>query len=164
MIGLVVILSLALAACTSSAAASNPSATIPAAGGDTVQGAKNPKFGQLLVTADGRTLYTFAIDSSEASKCTSESCTSFWPPYVVSAQPTAGSGITGTLDTITRSDGAMQVTYNGMPLYTFVLDKKPGDVQGDGVYEFGGFWYVVRLDSPSAANSKSNGARGGYGY
>ncbi len=33
-------------------------------------------------------------------------------------------------------DSAEQVTYNGMPLYTFQQDAKPGDATGDGVNSF----------------------------
>ena len=41
--------------------------------------------------------------------------------------------MTGTLATITRDDGSLQVTYNGLPLYFFQGDKAPGDL--NGVYE-----------------------------
>jgi len=56
-----------------------------------------------------------------------------WPP---GGTLTGGSGVTGTLATISRADGSKQVTYNGMPLYTFQQDAKPGDATGDGVNSF----------------------------
>jgi predicted lipoprotein with Yx(FWY)xxD motif len=50
--------------------------------------------------------------------------------------PTGGPGVTGTLATITRSDGTRQVTYNGKPLYTLKLDVSAGRASGDGVNSF----------------------------
>jgi len=54
--------------------------------------------------------------------------------------PTGGTGVTGTLATITRSDigspGIKQVTYNGKPLYTFQSDRSAGNASGDGVNSF----------------------------
>ena len=55
--------------------------------------------------------------------------------------PPKPAGANGTLATITRDDGTMQVTYNGMPLYGFAADKAPGDTKGDGV---GGVWSVAK--------------------
>jgi predicted lipoprotein with Yx(FWY)xxD motif len=43
----------------------------------------------------------------------------------------AGTGVSGTLATITRADdGSLQVTYNGLPLYFFSGDKAAGDATG----------------------------------
>jgi hypothetical protein len=44
--------------------------------------------------------------------------------------PTGGTGVSGKLATITRDDGSLQVTYNGLPLYFFANDKAPGDANG----------------------------------
>ncbi len=52
----------------------------------------------------------------------------------------AGDGVTGTFATTKRTDGAMQVTYNGVPLYYYAADKKAGDVMGQGI---GGVWFVA---------------------
>jgi predicted lipoprotein with Yx(FWY)xxD motif len=52
--------------------------------------------------------------------------------------------VTGSLvGTIQRKDGSMQVTYQGLPLYYFASDQKPGDVMGQGV---GNVWYVIGAD------------------
>jgi predicted lipoprotein with Yx(FWY)xxD motif len=160
MIGLVMIASLILTACASPAAATTPSVN----GGETVQGANNASFGEILVTTDGRTLYTFAIDTSDESKCTDLACTRYWPPYTASADPTAGSGISGNLGTLARPDGTKQITFDGKPLYTFAVDKNPGDVKGDGLNDFGGIWNVVSLTGSTTKNSSNNSAKGGYGY
>lgn len=150
-----ILFSLLLAACAPSGAsaatptAGAPTALVPVTGGAAVQVAANPKFGQILVTSSGMTLYTFALDQVGVSRCESQSCVAFWPPYIASGQPTAPAGVVEKLGLLTRPDsGSMQITYNEMPLYTFIADKNPGDVQGDGVTQFGGVWHVVVISAP----------------
>jgi predicted lipoprotein with Yx(FWY)xxD motif len=121
--------------------------------GASVQAADNPAFGQILVAANGMTLYTFEADQNGQSACTSVACVSFWPPYILSAPSTAGADLVGALGTITRPDGSLQVTYNGMPLYTFAVDKNPGEVKGDAINEFGGIWHVTKISSAAAAGN-----------
>jgi hypothetical protein len=61
------------------------------------------------------------------------------------------------------------LTAGGWPLYTFVKDKAPGDVTGQGVKNFGGTWYAVSpsgvavKSTPSSSPSTSS-VKGGYGY
>ena len=119
-----------------------PAATAsPAAGSTTgsftVQASNNATLGKtILVDAQGITLYRYDKDSAGTSNCTG-SCATVWPPLAAAVGTlTAGSGVTGTLATISRADGSKQVTYNGMPLYTFQQDAKPGDATGDGVNSF----------------------------
>jgi len=150
---LLIILSLVVTACgsaygtaptsTGAAGGSASTAVVPVTGGATVQAANDPSKGQILVTSDGRTLYTNTVDTAQNLKCVTSECTNFWPPYTVKGRPTAGQGVTGTLGTVTRPDGSTQVTYNQQPLYTFYLDKKAGDAQGDGFTDLGGTWHVV---------------------
>lgn len=91
--------------------------------------------GTLMVAASNQmTLYTFDKDvaGSGTSNCTG-GCLTTWPALTVAAgeTPTGGAGVTGTLGTITRADnGALQVTYNGLPLYFFSKDTAPGDTNG----------------------------------
>jgi predicted lipoprotein with Yx(FWY)xxD motif len=101
--------------------------------------------GRILVDSSGHTLYLFKADSSTMSAC-SGACAVAWPPLLAHGKPNAGAGLTASkLGTITRS-GGQQVTYNGHPLYTFVMDTKPGDTTGQGVVAFGAAWFAV---SPS---------------
>jgi predicted lipoprotein with Yx(FWY)xxD motif len=122
-------------AAPSVAASAAPSA---AAAGSTVEAKAVGTIGTVLVAAsNGMTVYTFAKDvkDSGTSACTG-GCLTKWPAVTVAAGATAtgGSGVTGTLGTITRADdGTLQVTYNGLPLYFFQNDKAPGDA--NGVYE-----------------------------
>jgi len=92
--------------------------------------------GDILVDADGNTLYIAEGESAESILCL-EACLAAWPPLTVPAgdEPTAGDGVDGTLATVTRDDGAVQVTFDGLPLYTFANDSGPGDVTGHGVVD-----------------------------
>jgi predicted lipoprotein with Yx(FWY)xxD motif len=99
--------------------------------------------GRILVDSTGRTLYLFKGDSGTSSAC-SGACAVAWPPLRTGATPAVAGGATAALvGTTPRSDGARQVTYNGHPLYTFVKDHKPGDVNGQGVTAFGATWSAV---------------------
>jgi predicted lipoprotein with Yx(FWY)xxD motif len=120
-----------------------------AAGDATIQLSKDAKLGDILVDSKGMTLYRFEKDQANVSNC-SGGCAAAWPPLVVAAgqSPTAGDGVTGKLDVITRQDGSRQVTYNGLPLYYFASDSKPGDTNGQDV---GDVWYVVHPTDAAAA-------------
>lgn len=99
----------------------------------------------VLVTPSGRTLYVFAVDPKGKSKCNG-TCAKFWPPLHVAKGTTPSSkisGVSGTFGAITRADGTRQLTYNGAPLYTFLEDKKAGQMNGQGIVASGGYWWVV---------------------
>jgi predicted lipoprotein with Yx(FWY)xxD motif len=103
----------------------------------------NSRLGRILVDSGGRTLYLFKGDSGTSSAC-SGACAVAWPPLRTGATPAVAGGANAALiGMIPRSDGARQVTYNGHPLYTFVMDHKPGDVNGQGVTAFGAAWFAV---------------------
>ena len=118
-----------------SASASAAAASAPAAGGPVIMTATVGSNGTLVVaSSNGMTLYTFDKDVADGgtSACTG-GCIAKWPALTVPAgsTPTAASGITGKLGTITRTDdGTLQVTYNGKPLYFFSGDKAAGDSNG----------------------------------
>jgi predicted lipoprotein with Yx(FWY)xxD motif len=94
----------------------------------------------VLVNASGRTLYWFAPDTSGKSTCYG-SCATYWPP--VAGPLKAGTGVTGALSTTTRTDGSVQESYNGHPLYTYVGDSGPGQDNGNNLNLNGGLWHVV---------------------
>ena len=96
----------------------------------------------VLTNAKGLTLYWFAPDTATKSVCNG-SCAQYWPP--VPGHATGGPGVTGTLGTITRSDGSSQATYNGHPLYTYVSDTAPGQASGNNVNVNGGVWHEVTV-------------------
>ena len=130
---------------TASSAA--PASSAPAAAGSSAL--KTAKIGgaTVVTNAKGLTLYWFVPDTATTSKC-SGSCATFWPP--VKGPATAGTGVTGTLATITRADGSVQATYNGHPLYTYVGDHAPGQVAGDGLNVNGGVWHEVTVSVAAA--------------
>ena len=121
-------------AATASPSASATPTPSPTAGAAPVVLAQNVgTMGTILVAAsNNHTVYTFDSDTPGVSKC-SGGCATTWPPLTVPAgtTPTAGPGVTGQLGTITRSDGSLQVTYKGMPLYFFHSDAKAGDTMGN---------------------------------
>ncbi len=137
---------LLVAACgSSSSSTGSPS---PAAARATIAVATNSKLGQILVDAKGITVYLFVKDTGISSTCYT-SCAQIWPPVLTSGPPQAGTGATASLlGTTTRTDGKLEVTYAGHPLYYFVSDKQPGDATGQGIDNFGGLWWVL---TPSGA-------------
>lgn len=102
---------------------------------------ENAEYGSILTDSEGRTVYMFAQDTSDASSCTGD-CANAWPPVPASEQEAiAGDGLDQSLlGAIERDDGARQLTYNGHPLYYYAEDVAPGDANGQGV---GGNWYVL---------------------
>jgi predicted lipoprotein with Yx(FWY)xxD motif len=172
-------LALTVSACASSGSSSSATTNnTPAAGGGSSSSAPAAASGstvtektiggqQVLTDAQGKTLYWFAIDTSGKSNC-SGSCATYWPP--VKGPLTAGSGVTGTLGTITRSDGTKQATYMGHPLYTYVGDSAPGQNKGNGLNISGGLWYEMTVSGStpapgsSAKSTSTSGGGGGYGY
>ncbi|GAA1148996.1 hypothetical protein GCM10009654_00190 [Streptomyces hebeiensis] len=149
-------------------AAASPSETMPHSPSPSVNVGKvsavSGPLGKILVDGRGHTLYLFEADTKNKSNCSGQ-CAVDWPPLIVATKPVAGSGgvKAGWLSTITRSDGKKQVTYDGHPLYTFDLDKKPGEFKGQGLNQFGGKWYVLGVDGkkittmpPGATTSPSH--------
>ena len=156
LIMLVLVGSITLVACQPSAGG----ASSPSSAGSVTVGSASSTLGTFLTGPNGKTLYTHAGDSMNTSTCTG-GCLTAWPALTVASgqHPTAGSGVTGTLGTFSRSDGGVQVTYNGLPLYYWQGDTKAGDTTGQGVNGF-----TVALVAGSAAGtpaaSASSSARG----
>ena len=160
------------------AAASSPASSAPASSASATTLGKTTINGTAVVTnSKGMTLYWFVPDTSTASRCTG-SCATYWPPLI--GPVTAGSGVTGMLATITRPGGAVQVTYDGHPLYTYAGDSAPGQAKGNGLNVSGGVWWEMTVSGAKPATSTSSntssntggggsggggsGGGGGYGY
>ena len=113
----------------------------------------NDELGPFLVGPNGMTLYIFTNDAPGVSNCSGD-CLANWPALTVEAgsEPTLQPGLAGTLGTITRDDGAVQVTFNDMPLYYWINDMGPGDATGQNVNEV---WFVVQ--PPTAVGSDELG-------
>ena len=101
------------------------------------------KVGNVLATSSGRTLYLFMADKHGRSACYGQ-CATNWPPLMKKGTVSAATGVkTSLLGTTKRTNGKLQVTYKGHPLYLFKLDKSAGQISGQGLNFFGGKWYVV---------------------
>ncbi len=159
--------SLALAACGSSSNSTNSSsqaaATTPASTTSESSGAastaavvKTASNGTLhatvLVNSQGMTLYSLSGEHGGKFICTSSACTAVWHP--LTAPSGTPSGSVGSLSTVKRPDGTVQVTYKGMPLYTFAQDQSPGEAKGQGIKDVG-TWTVVRIGSGSSSSSSA---------
>jgi predicted lipoprotein with Yx(FWY)xxD motif len=120
-----------------SASASAPAgSSAPPASGPVIKTATVGSLGTVIVaSSNSMTLYTFSKDVKDSGKsaCTG-GCATTWPPLTVAkgTTPTGDTGVSGKIATITRDDGTVQVTYNGLPLYFFSGDKAVGD--SNGVY------------------------------
>jgi predicted lipoprotein with Yx(FWY)xxD motif len=159
---------------TTAATPAGTTATTGAPGQVVADAVSNAKIGSTILTdSSGKTLYKFSPDSTTSSAC-SGGCATYWPPLTVPSgtTPKGGSGTGGTFGTITRSDGTLQVTYNGHPLYTFAGDSAAGATSGQNVNSYGGVWTVATVGTSSAsktpsttkAPSTTKPSSGGYGY
>ncbi len=134
-----------------------PNSTATPSSSATVETRDHPEHGQILVDADGMSLYMFDNDTEGAgeSSCAG-GCAENWPPLTVDEEPKAGSGVTASLSTFERDDGKMQVAAGGWPLYYFVQDEEPGDTNGQGVQDV---WWVL---DPGGNPIKGNNMGSGY--
>jgi predicted lipoprotein with Yx(FWY)xxD motif len=140
---------------------SNPAGGTPAASGAATVSVANSSRGQILVDGSGRTLYLFEADKAASSSCYG-ACVGVWPAVVTTGQPAAGPGAKASLlGTTKRSDGTLEVVYNGHPLYYFSGDKMAGDVTGQGLSSFGAAWYAV---SPGGTKIDTTSSRSVGGY
>ena len=137
----IVVLTFIVSACGS--ASPTQSTAAGASGGAVVNVGQNATLGSFLVDSKGMTLYLLTQDTKDTSTCYS-SCATLWPPLLTSGAPTAGTGVNASmLGTTKRTDGSVQVTYNGWPLYYWVKDKVAGDTTGENVQ---GIWFVITPD------------------
>jgi len=147
------------AGCGSSSSSSSTPSKSPTGGAASVA-ARGGSLGTILVDSQGRTLYLFEKDKNGRSAC-SGACAQTWPPLTASGAPKAGSGLTASLlGTTRRSDGSMQITYHGHPLYRYSGDSSAGQTNGQGSKAFGAEWYVL---APSGNKIERRSGGGGSG-
>jgi predicted lipoprotein with Yx(FWY)xxD motif len=115
----------------------------------------------VIVSSQGRTLYTLSPETSRHLLCKSSECLHFWPPMTVGSSSTKlknGPGVQGHLGLLRRSNGTFQVTLRGMPLYRYSQDRAKGDTKGQGIESFGGTWHAATASSSEHASAPSIGA------
>jgi predicted lipoprotein with Yx(FWY)xxD motif len=174
--------SLLIAACgsssysktSSSAASTQPAAQTSSGSSSTVvvKSASN-SLGTILVDSQGMTLYHLSGEQNGKFICTSSACVGVWRPLIAPSSETPNGGV-GSLGTVKRPEGTVQVTYKGTPLYTFTGDKQAGEAKGQGIKDVG-TWSAVTTSSSSTPPSTSSSSEpeksggggssgGGYGY
>ena len=160
--GLIAAAALIAAGCGSSSSGSGNGGSTSTPGGTSGTALKTATVSgtTVLTNAQGFTLYWFGPDTASKSNCTG-ACAQIWPP--VKGPATAGTGVTGTLGTVARSDGTVQATYDGHPLYTYTADTAAGQANGNGVNAYGGVWYEVTASGGSAPITSPTSVGGG-GY
>jgi predicted lipoprotein with Yx(FWY)xxD motif len=148
-----------LAACAQAGSVTFPpdvtQATVPPgtpAGGMVLTLRSDPTFGAVVTGKDGLSLYVFLKDKGDGKSACYDTCAATWPPLTVASASdvTPGTGVTGALGTITRTDGTIQVTLGGAPLYYFAPDTAAGDTKGQGLNDV---WY---LTSPAGGPVKAD--------
>ncbi|XEC95149.1 plastocyanin/azurin family copper-binding protein [Paenibacillus tarimensis] len=100
------------------------------------------KVGTFFTDSEGRTLYIFTKDADDLNSCQGN-CLVNWPIFYAEHLQVPGKLNKDDFSAITREDGSMQTTYKGWPLYYFIQDKAPGDVNGQGV---GGVWFAANAE------------------
>jgi predicted lipoprotein with Yx(FWY)xxD motif len=153
----------ALVACSSAGASPSPSSSGGSSGAAAAAGTVKTATiagATVLTNSKGFTLYSFAPDTSTTSKCDG-TCAQNWPPVT---GPVTAAGVTGTFGTIKRSDGSVQATFDGHPLYTFAGDTAPGQNKGNGLNAAGGLWHEITTSGTAAPAAGSSSGSGGYGY
>ena len=106
---------------------------------------KIPKLGTVLVNGKGLTLYMFVPDKQKKVTCLAL-CATVWPPVKLKAGQKAlatGSAKQSLIGSDKNPSGGKVVTYNKWPLYTYVVDTKPGQARGQATNLNGGLWYVL---------------------
>ena len=120
----------------------------------------------VLADSEGRTLYTSDVEQGGRVLCTG-ACTSFWEPIAGSANEarSASSDLDLDLGVIERPDGDRQLTFEGLPLYSFT-EEGPGQLDGDGfVDDFEGthFEWVAATTGAASGSAGSNEPSGTSG-
>ena len=121
-------------------------AAIASAAGGTGVGTHGTKYGKVLANSRGYSLYMFKKDKQHGKSTCYGPCAKVWPPLLTSGKPVAisRSGVNSRLlGTTRRSDGKLEVTYNGWPLYRYAPDRKPGQANGEAAVQFGAAWYLL---------------------
>jgi predicted lipoprotein with Yx(FWY)xxD motif len=111
---------------------------------------------QVVVNAQGRTLYALAPESARRLLCRSAACLRLWPPLTVASNrstPKAGAGISGHVGLLRRGAHSFQLTLRGMPLYRFSGDRAGDEANGQGIHSFGGTWHAVTASATSAPST-----------
>jgi predicted lipoprotein with Yx(FWY)xxD motif len=122
----------------------------------TLGSAANATLGKpVVISSSGRTLYALSPETSKHLLCKSAECFKVWPPVTVKSSKVklkSASGVQGHLGILKRSNGTLQVTLRGEPLYRFSGDSAKGQAHGQGIESFGGKWHAVTASSDESTS------------
>jgi predicted lipoprotein with Yx(FWY)xxD motif len=134
---------------TSATPPATQAATLAPVSEPTINVTYNPSLGNILTANKGMTLYAYKADTADTSNCNAI-CQKVWMPLLTNGNPTLGTGVTASMiGTAKLSDGSMVVTYNHIPLYTFINDPATGMTNGQG---FDNVWFAVSPDGKLVGN------------
>lgn len=145
----------ALAPATAAGASGGRSGTV------TVKAVSSKKYGTILETSSGRTLYLLTADRADKFACKG-GCLAIWPPLTTKGKPHAGGGVKSKLLSTVKRGSERQVTYDGHPLYFYAGDTGSGQVNGEGIASFGGTWYVVGKTGKAVTATHASSSGGGW--
>jgi predicted lipoprotein with Yx(FWY)xxD motif len=147
-----------------------------AVAGPILKSSKNDALGStVIVNAKGLTLYHLTTERAGTISC-SGICATFWIPVLASGngKPVLGKGVIASkVGTIKRPDGRVQLTYNHYALYRYYLDKKPGQIGGEGFATGTGTWQAIstsgklvkpKKNTSTGTSTGTTSTGGGYGY
>jgi predicted lipoprotein with Yx(FWY)xxD motif len=100
----------------------------------------------VLANLSGRTLYSLSAEKNGRFICTGP-CLNAWRPLFVPANVNPTGPV--KFGKIKRPEGKTQVTFKGLPLYTFTADTKPGEANGEGIKDVG-TWHAATVAKRSA--------------
>jgi len=158
---------LTLTACGGTGSGSATQQGAPAPGATSTQGLHvgTTSLGKVVVDGQGHTVYVLTADGKDHATCDA-GCQHYWPPI---GQAKAR-GVAATVGTTALPGGGATATVGGLPVYTYSGDQKAGEVNGEGVEEFGGTWYAVSASGTAitgagaAADPSSGPGYVGRGY
>jgi predicted lipoprotein with Yx(FWY)xxD motif len=114
---------------------------------------RGSEYGKALFGPSGKVVYLFGADRGSVSRCYGV-CAKAWPPLLTRAGPLAGPGVDAKLlGTTKRTNGSLQVTYNGHPLYYYYEDTR-SKIMCQHANMHGGLWLIVK------PNGQPNMAKG----
>jgi predicted lipoprotein with Yx(FWY)xxD motif len=157
---------LVLAACGGSDSDSGNVDASTASGGSGIVSIQSVDGTNVLADSEGRTLYTAEVEKRQIH-CV-DACTSFWEPVNASAKQSkaASADLNLELGVVKRPDGSAQLTFDGLPLYSFT-EEGAGQLDGDGfVDDFEGthFEWAAATTGAGSAPSESNPPNNAYPY
>ncbi|MDX8034491.1 hypothetical protein SK803_30095 [Lentzea sp. BCCO 10_0856] len=98
------------------------------------------ELGPVLVDQTGRTLYAFTKDENKSSACDAD-CIAVWPALTAQSKVDAKEGADTSL--VSQVEESSQAVYGKWPLYYYVGDQVPGDLNGQGVDDE---WFAIAPD------------------